>query len=409
MHRNLLLMIALCGAIAAPVAAQLALPQTSLPRAPDLIAPIGSTLDTVDSAVRAKAAELLALRERTLDRLLRANRDTIERDRSGEIARRGELLVMDADDTALAPALTSGFALIARERIDGLDLAVARLAVPAGLSLAKAQAQLESLLPEAVVSADNLHRTAGGATSVTAGRVTPPALPAIATPVGVIDGGVGPHIPVDAVRGFATGAPQAGDHASAVASLLAAARVRSIRVADVYGTDPAGGNALAITRALGWLKQGGARVVTISLVGPANPVLARAIAAAQRGGVIVVAAVGNDGPAAPPAYPASYPGVIAVTAVDKRDRPLIEAGRALHLDYAAPGADLWATNVAGSRSRVRGTSFAAPLVAARAAAALEGGSNWAQRLDAEARDLGPRGADRLYGRGLLCGSCRPAR
>ncbi len=43
---------------------------------------------------------------------------------------------------------------------------------------------------------------------------------------------------------------------------------------------------------------------------------------------MIVAAVGNDGPSARPAYPASYPGVLAVTGVDGRNRALIEAGRA---------------------------------------------------------------------------------
>ena len=83
----------------------------------------------------------------------------------------------------------------------------------------------------------------------------------------------------------------------------------------------------------------------------------------------MVAAVGNDGPAAPPAYPASYPGVLAVTGVDGRNRALIEAGRALHLDYAAPAADMRAVNAKGKWIKVRGTSFAVPFVAARAAAA----------------------------------------
>ena len=122
----------------------------------------------------------------------------------------------------------------------------------------------------------------------------------------------------------------------------------------------------------------------------------------------MVAAVGNDGPAAPPAYPASYPGVIAVTGVDGRNRALIEAGRATHLDYAAPGADMLAVNAAGKWVRVRGTSYAAPLVAARAAAALSG-DNVTAALDREAVDLGRKGPDSTYGRGLLCGSCRRSR
>ena len=115
--------------------------------------------------------------------------------------------------------------------------------------------------------------------------------------------------------------------------------------------------------------------------------------------------MGNDGPAAPPAYPASYAGVVAVTGVDGRNRVLIEAGRALHLDYAAPGANILARNKSGKWSEVRGTSYAVPLVAARAAAALDEGGNWRARLDREAEDLGPRGPDERFGRGLLCRDC----
>ena len=148
------------------------------------------------------------------------------------------------------------------------------------------------------------------------------------------------------------------------------------------------------------------RVVTISLVGPKNPVLERAIAAARRRGVVVVAAVGNDGAAAPPAYPASYDGVVAVTAVDGKRRALIEAGRALHLDYAAPGADIRAINAKGKRIRVRGTSFATPLVAARLAKALQKGGDWREAIDREAVDLGRKGVDPVFGRGLVCGDCR---
>ncbi|MBW8753006.1 MAG: S8 family serine peptidase [Sphingomonadales bacterium] len=211
------------------------------------------------------------------------------------------------------------------------------------------------------------------------------------------------------MRGFAAGAPRASDHGSATASLLQAAGARRIAVADVYGADPAGGNALAISRAIDWLVGQRARVVSVSLVGPNNPLLGRAIAAARGRGVTFVAAVGNDGSAAPPAYPASYPGVIAVTGVDGRNRALIEAGRALHLDYAGPGADMVAANAAGRWVRVRGTSYAAPLVAARAAAALSLGSSVTAALDREAVDLGRKGPDSTYGRGLLCGPCRRTR
>jgi subtilisin family serine protease len=175
-------------------------------------------------------------------------------------------------------------------------------------------------------------------------------------------------------------------------------------VADIYGADPAGGNALALVRALAWLAGQRVRVVAMSLAGPANALVQRAVAAAQARGMYIVAAVGNDGRAAPPAYPASYPGVIAVTGIDGRGRVLIEAGRALHLDYAAPAADMAA---AGGRGliAVRGTTYAVPFVAGRLARHI-GSRNPLAALDAEAR----RG--RGVGRGVICADCRtvpPAR
>ena len=57
-------------------------------------------------------------------------------------------------------------------------------------------------------------------------------------------------------------------------------------------------------------------------------------------GFVIVAAVGNDGPAAPPLYPASYARVVGVTAVDAHRRVLIEAARGPQVMFASPGADM---------------------------------------------------------------------
>ena len=74
-----------------------------------------------------------------------------------------------------------------------------------------------------------------------------------------------------------------------------AARGASLFVGDVYGGNPAAGSASAIVRALGWAAGKRPRLINISLVGPANRAIERAVAALNARGITVVAAVGNDG------------------------------------------------------------------------------------------------------------------
>jgi hypothetical protein len=386
-----------------------ALAQLGLPPIGGVLEGVERTLPRVgDLPVVSPVRRLVQARvDRSQDLVRRFPRD-LELDPQGNPSVRGELLLTGAGDAGIAAAEAAGFRVIERATIEGADVPFARLAVPDGQSIGRALKRLHELAPEADVSANSLHFESG--TAAGGGAALAQGGGASGRPIGMIDGGVGATAGVSSIqqRGFAAGAPAPSGHGTAVASLIAGTgRVRgaapgaSLVVADIYGRDPKGGNALALAKALGWMTEQGARVVTVSLVGPANPLVAATVHAVQRKGVTVVAAVGNDGPAAPPAYPASYPGVIAVTAVDGRNRPLIEAGRALHLDFAAPGADMLAASAEGGTGPVRGTSFAAPLVAGRLARV---GSVAA--LAAEARDLGSRGPDKIYGRGLVCGDCR---
>jgi len=225
----------------------------------------------------------------------------------------------------------------------------------------------------------------------------------------MIDGGVAAHSSLAQAsidqRGFA-GPVQPTGHGTAVGSLLVgsagnfrgAATGAQLFVADVYGGNPAAGSATTIIRALAWAASKRPAVINVSLVGPRNAAMERAVSVLRSRGIALVAAVGNDGPAAPPQYPASYPGVIAVTGVDANDRALREASRSTHLDFAAPGADLVAASPGKGYAVVRGTSFAAPLVAARLATA---GSS--ARLALEAVP----GKGRV-GQGIVCKACRIA-
>ena len=391
-----------------PVAGPLLQNVLSQPGARQAISP---TLDSVsgvtETIARSGSATLLELRRLRLDELVRTNKRTVERDGNGMPVRRGIVAVLNPDPAALQAALRAGFRIAADQPNPELGMRVVSLAVPNGKSAKAGLKLLERAAPGLQADYDHLYEPAGGPLAPVTAALAATSAAGSGRVIGMVDGGVASHPSLAGARieqnGFA-GSPQATGHGTAVASLLVgsqgpfrgAAIGARLYVADVYGGSRAAGSATAIVRALGWLSGHHAQVINISLVGPPNELVQRAIQIVQSRGSEVVAAVGNDGPAAPPQYPAAYPGVVAVTAVDASGRALPEAGRAAHLDFAAPGADMAAALPGQGYTRVRGTSFAAPLAAARLLAA---GSPAA--LAAEARP----GKGKV-GRGIVCGPCR---
>lgn len=372
-----------------------------------IVGTVAEPLMTVGDTLRATTpADLLSLRRQRIATLVRDNRDVLDVDDRGNPIRRGEIVGIALTDEQIAKAAAAGFAVRGKERIETLALDATILTPPKGKPARKAIAALRALVPGAQFMLDPIYEPARAPLAPAGGAAAGNAAPANGARIGLIDGGVGNHPAFAGARieqrGFA-GPPKPTGHGTAVASLMVgsagvfhgAAPGTPLLVADVYGGSAANGSAVAIARGMGWLAASGVRVVNISLVGPPNPLLEAATKALLARGILVVAAVGNDGPAAPPQYPASYPGVIAVTGVDARGRALIEAGRALHLDFAAPGADMAGAVPGGGWEALRGTSFAAPLVAARL---MQAGS--AAALAAEARP----GSGRV-GRGIVCGAC----
>ncbi|MFL6754014.1 MAG: S8 family serine peptidase [Sphingomicrobium sp.] len=391
-----------------PVAGPLMQNLMSQPAAQQAIRP---TLDTVSGLTETIAQSgpqtLLELRQLRLNDLIRTNRTTVESDGRGLPVRRGIVAVLGPDASGLQAAIQAGFRIVADDRDPQLGLRVVSLATPKGMSAKSGLKLLQKVAPQLDADFDHLFEPAGGALAPMSAALAASAGIRVGPIVGMVDGGVASHPSLAGKsieqNGFA-GAPQPTGHGTAVASLLVgsqgpfrgAAAGAQLLVADVYGGNRAAGSATSIVRALGWLSGHHAQVINVSLVGPPNKLVQRAIQIVQSRGTRIVAAVGNDGPAAPPQFPASYPGVIAVTAVDASGRALPEAGRAGHLDFAAPGADMAAAVPGQGYARVRGTSFAAPLAAARLVTA---GSP--QALAAEARP----GKGRV-GRGIVCGSCR---
>ncbi|HSO08042.1 MAG TPA: S8 family serine peptidase, partial [Pelomicrobium sp.] len=156
---------------------------------------------------------------------------------------------------------------------------------------------------------------------------------------------------------------------------------------------------------LDWLLAQDVRVINLSLGGPPNALMAAAIAAVTRRGVVIVAAAGNGGPGAPPAYPAAYPGVIAVTANDAAGNVFERANRGDYVLLSAPGVDVWVPDHAGGRY-VSGTSFAAAAVTGAVSLLLRSKpeatpDQVGRHLCATARNLGDPGRDPVFGCGLL--------
>ncbi|MEI8411507.1 MULTISPECIES: S8 family serine peptidase [unclassified Kribbella] len=221
-------------------------------------------------------------------------------------------------------------------------------------------------------------------------------------------------------------APIDGDgHGTAVAGIIAAgtgngigvagvawnAKIRPVKVLDDngYGSDG------KLIMGINWAVKYGARVINLSLdASRPNPLLHEAIQNAVAKGVLVVAAAGNTGDGEFPQYPAAYPEVLSVGAVNRNGVLTSFSTWNSTVDIAAPGYDLASTAPRAQTPvgyqpyfvGLSGTSFASPIVAGVAALVR---NKWPSltpaqviaRLKATARDAGPRGTDPYYGAGIL--------
>ena len=409
--------------------AQLRLPSLGSTLSPvtrsPLVRPVEPLVDNVLAPVDLAAARL----DETAARA-RAHRRELDRDPRGELIVRAELLAQPSSAAARDVLLAAGFQPLREDALDGLDdEALLVLKAPPGVSLADALARARALDPAGAYDFHHVYSGSGSVGAVTSGAAAsaPVARPAPAVDgplqVGLIDSGVDASHPAFRHASVRRHGCSDGDHpaphGTAVASLMVGEDARfesalphAVLVAgDVYCDAPTGGSVEAIARELAWMARQRVAVVNISLVGPPNQILQRLVERAIAQGVLIVAAVGNDGPAAPPLYPASWPGVVGVGAVDGRLRLLAEGARGPQVMFVAPGADM-AAAASGTRAfaPVRGTSFAAPFVAGLLAAnyqaaSPEGARAALARLAGSARDL-PQAPRDGIGRGLVAEKLR---
>jgi hypothetical protein len=426
MKRLRYLSLCLLLGCAGPAAGQI-LPPVQLPNLP--VVPTDDLNRTVNGTLRsADPEQLRELRRLRIRQLLRSNRAGLEADPRGAPMLRNEVVALSPSAAVLERARAEGFNVGRTRALEGLDTTIVVLEAPSGMSTRRALQRLRQLDPGGIYDFNHVYLSSG-AVEAGAGD-TPPGnvdagSPAKGARVGLIDGGVQrDHAVFQGVTIHEHGCAGGGvpsEHGTAVASLLVghgdhfsgAAVGAELYSADVYCGLATGGAVDAVAEAFSWLSRERVPVINISLVGPANGLLEQVIHIVAARGHIVVAAVGNDGPSAPPLYPAAYPEVVAVTGVDSHQRVLIEACRGKHVDFAAPGADMAAAGINAEFALVRGTSFAAPIAAGLFARQLMDvdrahAQSAVAVMTAQAVDLGPRGPDKVYGNGLVGDALRPS-
>jgi hypothetical protein len=173
-------------------------------------------------------------------------------------------------------------------------------------------------------------------------------------------------------------------------------------VTDTAGTS----DAFAVARGIFEAVDAGADIINISLGGYAtSSVLGEAVEYALAAGVAVVAAAGND-QATALMWPAAYPGVLSVGAVDGAGRQAMFSNSGEGLRLTAPGYAVQTAGADGERVVFSGTSASAPVAAGALAALMSrtpglGALEAAEILANYSSDGGAAGADPDYGRGSV--------
>ncbi len=239
--------------------------------------------------------------------------------------------------------------------------------------------------------------------------------------IAVIDSGVVPHPDLPgltdsiAITPFPQDLSRTAGHGTAVASLIAgnnptapgiapAAELISIRVGNESGKADSFALAAGIIAAL----DANVQLINISMgTTENNPLIEDAVLLARDQGVLIVAASGNS-EQADACYPAAYPSVISVGAVDARGVHLDFSNYGTYLSVTAPG---YAINAAwpGDRyAKISGTSASAPIVTGAIAAIMSNGSgirmNASQAADlimSNSDEAGLPGPDSEYGVGII--------
>lgn len=334
-----------------------------------------------------------------------------EFDRRGFPVRRGEIVALNLEEAEVNQLRSRGFSLVAQQELPALVSHITRLETPDGLDVNGSLDLARSAVPEGTFDYTHYYAMQYNSAGFEAGgsaKMRPPKKDKLT--IGMIDTGVAAHTTLGGTSvhersfGAVSSAPVRG-HGTAVASILANEGTENLFVADVFrgrDSDPFT-SADAVIDALEWLAASNIRVVNMSLAGPRNLILDKLIERSAGRGMVIVAAAGNGGPTAAPAYPAALPNVVAVTAVDNANRVYRYANQGNYITVSARGVAEPAADANGGIRTFSGTSFATPHVTAWMGRCMKkkDAVDCARTLRKDARDLGAPGYDKVYGFGLI--------
>lgn len=166
------------------------------------------------------------------------------------------------------------------------------------------------------------------------------------------------------------------------------------------------GTTFHIAEGIIWATDHGADVINLSL-GNYQPseVLHEAVKYAFNKNVVLIAAAGNDN-TDQPSYPAAYPEVLSVSAVDYDGSRAEFSNYGDYIDVTAPGVHIPSTYIDSNYASLSGTSMAAPHVSGLAGLMLSGNTELSNKevmrvIKSSAYDIGVRGKDQDFGDGLI--------